>query len=72
MSGEFDITTGVSQEDVLVPALFNLFSNAVIAVTIFSHPYANKKMLHNLEDSLVVGRKKMREEVNSIKRDQMA
>ena len=60
VSGEFDITTGVRQGDVLAPTLFNLFFDSVIAATLSQHPHSGVRMLYNLGDELVESRKKMR------------
>ena len=64
VSGEFYITTGVRQGDVLAPVLFNLFLDTVIAATMATYPNAGMRMLYSLEDPLVGSRKKMKREVN--------
>ena len=60
VSGEFEITTGVRQGDLLAPTLFNLFFDSVISATLACHPHCGVKMLYNLDDELVGSRKKMR------------
>ena len=64
VSNSPDITTGVMQGNELAPVLFNLILDTVIAVTMSSHPRGGRKMLYNLENPLVGGRRKMRERVN--------
>ena len=38
VSEEFDIITGVRQEDILSPTLFHLFFDAIIATALARHP----------------------------------
>ena len=52
VSGEFGITTGVRQGDVLAPTLFNLFFDSVIAATLAQHPHCGVRVLYNLGDEL--------------------
>ena len=59
VSGEFDVTMGVRQGDVLAPTLFNLFFDSVISATLARHPHCGIKILYNLGDELV-GSRKMR------------
>ena len=60
VSGEFGITTGVRQGDVLAPTLFNLFFDSVIASTLAQYPHCGVRMLYHLGDELVGSRKIMR------------
>ena len=60
VSGEFGITTGVRQGDVLAPTLFNLFFDSVIASTLAQYPHCGVRMLYHLGDELVGSRKIMK------------
>ena len=63
VSDDFSIATGVRQEDVLAPTLFNLFFDAVVATTTARHPHQGIKVLYNHDDKLVGSRRMMRDSV---------
>ena len=64
VSSEFDVTTGVRQEDVLAPVLFNLFFDTVITTTLSAYSGFGIRMLFDLDGPLVGSRKKVRRRVS--------